>query len=131
MPLYETVMHAEYNNPCESMWRPSIGRAVKEPARYLSETMAQKKSTIAIYKDALQATVQSFLRAPLVLVALIAGAVGLIILPIFTGGLGIIGGFIVGFYHAAAVGTYLYLVGIAVTTKRRVTPKMVTNNLGA
>ena len=108
-----------------------IARAEKEPVRYPCETMPQKKTTTAIYKDALNATSQSFLRAPLVLVALIAGAVGLIVLPIFTSGLGILGGFIVGFYHAAAVGTYLYLVGIAVTTKRRVTPKMVTNNLGA
>jgi hypothetical protein len=110
---------------------PRNDHAEQEPVRYPFETMAQTKSTTAIYKDVILATSQSFLRAPLVLIALIAGALGLIILPTVTGRLGIIGGFIVGFYHAAAVGTYLYLVGIAVTTKKRVTPKMITNNLGA
>ncbi len=73
-----------------------------------------------LYLKVTKESFRSFAKSPLAMVGLAAATVVVILISTLTAPLGIVGGFIVGFTQAAAIGFYLYLIGLAVSGKRRV-----------
>lgn len=83
-----------------------------------------------LYLQVTKESFRSFAKSPLAMLGLAAATVVVILISTLTAPLGIVGGFIVGFTQAAAIGFYLYLVGLAVNGKRRVGWRDLQDGIG-
>ncbi len=88
------------------------------------------RTLIQLYRDALRATIQSFLRSWLIAVAVVVFAGIMIVATSLVAPLGLLGGFIMGAVNALLIGATLSLVEEAVTTPRRLTLQEIPKSFG-
>ena len=88
------------------------------------------KATLRLYRDALQATAQSFVRGWIIAIAVTVFAVVMVIATRIAAPLGLAGGFILGAVNALLIGAMLYLVEQAVVGQRRVSLSDIRDSVG-
>jgi hypothetical protein len=88
------------------------------------------QATIRLYHQALLASIQSLIRAWILIPMLMAFALGLILVTAIIAPLGMIGGFILGALNALVIGSTLSLTEQAVLGARRVTWQDIPHSIG-
>lgn len=92
--------------------------------------MGWLSSTIALYRSALLETGRSTRRTILAVPVLVAAFIAIQLVAGLVAPLGLVGGFIVGFMHAGAVGWYLSLIEVGVTGRRKVKLEDIRASIG-
>src|SRR5687768_4486652 len=88
-------------------------------------------ATLQLYRDALQATVRSFIRGWMTAVAVTVFAILMVLATEIARPLGILGGFILGAVNALLIGATLSLIEEAVLRARAITFQDIWDSFGA
>lgn len=88
------------------------------------------QALITLYREALRATVRSFLRSWIIAIAVVVFAGIMVVATSLVGPLGLLGGFILGAVNALLIGATLSLVEEAVTSSRRLTFQEIPKSFG-
>lgn len=88
------------------------------------------QATLRLYQQALLASIQSIIRAWILIPVLMAFALGMVMVTSFIGPLGMVGGFILGALNAFVIGSTLSLTEQAVLGARRVTWQDIPGSMG-
>lgn len=88
-------------------------------------------ATLQLYRDALQATMRSFIRGWMTAVAVTVFAILMVLATEIAGPLGMLGGFILGAVNALLIGATLSLIEEAVIRARAITFQDIWDSFGA